>query len=182
MSVPITNLACSLDNPCPDAVVTTFHDAPVTVIQPLEQVQELVHLECREVFTEPPVIRITYLAGTFTTLVLRLPVVLSKFVEGVLLDQAAFFERWKIIGGESPRDGTVKQHSLTFLGPPREAQSIFPIKLVNDEIDLLRNSRVMSGLKFSLLNGIDPNLNNVSVVGIIVEIILASVMLLLTLE
>lgn len=47
-------------------------------------------------------------------------------------------------------------------GAPREAQEIFPIKLVNDDIDLLRNSRVMNGLKFSLLNGIDPNLNNVS--------------------
>lgn len=71
----------------------------MTTIQPLEQVQELVHLDCREPFTEPPVIRVTYLSGSFTTLVLRLPVVLSKFVEGVELGQQAFFERWKIIGG-----------------------------------------------------------------------------------
>lgn len=46
-------------------------------------------------------IRVTYLSGSFTTLVLRLPVVLAKFVEGVELGQAAFFERWKIIGGMS---------------------------------------------------------------------------------
>lgn len=101
LPTPLTNLACSLDNPCPEALSTTFHDAPVTTIQPLEQVQELVHLECREPFTEPPVIRVTYLSGSFTTLVLRLPVVLSKFVEGVELGQQAFFERWKIIGGTS---------------------------------------------------------------------------------
>lgn len=79
----------------------TFHDAPVNEIQPHNQVQELIHVECRDVFTDPPVLRVTYLAGTFTTLVLRLPVVVSRFVEGVTLEQAPFFERWKIIGGES---------------------------------------------------------------------------------
>jgi len=46
--------------------------------------------------------RLTYLAGKFSTVVLRLPVFLSRFMEGVTLEQAPFFERWKIIGGESP--------------------------------------------------------------------------------
>lgn len=101
LSAPFTSLRCSIDNPAGDALGVTFHDAPVTVIEPLSQVQELIHVECKEVFTEVPVLRVTYLAGSFTTLVLRLPVVMNRFVEGVTLEQAAFFERWKIIGGES---------------------------------------------------------------------------------
>jgi AP-2 complex subunit alpha len=101
LNSPFTALRCSIDNPAGEALGVTFHDAPVNEIQPHNQVQELIHVECKDVFTDPPVLRVTYLAGTFTTLVLRLPVVISRFVEGVTLEQAPFFERWKIIGGES---------------------------------------------------------------------------------
>jgi len=58
-------------------------------------------VDCRAFFKDPPVLRMSFMTGKQTNLVLRLPVVLSRFVEGVLLDQAAFFERWKIIGGKS---------------------------------------------------------------------------------
>lgn len=47
-------------------------------------------------------------------------------------------------------------------GPPREAQLIFPIKLVGDELDIGRNRKVVSGNKLSVLMNIDPNPNNVS--------------------
>jgi AP-2 complex subunit alpha len=58
-------------------------------------------VECKGVFTELPVLRMSFFVdGVKRTLVLRLPVYLSRFVEGVQLEQAAFFERWKIIGGE----------------------------------------------------------------------------------
>lgn len=77
-----------------------FHDAPVHGIAGRAQIQELLHVECKEFFSDPPVLRITYLANSARTLVLRLPVFLSRFVEGVSLEQGPFFERWKIIGGE----------------------------------------------------------------------------------
>ena len=49
------------------------------------------------------------------------------------------------------------------LGPPREAQKIFPIKLTSaGEVDLARNAKVMSGNRFRILTGIDPNPTNVS--------------------
>jgi AP-2 complex subunit alpha len=100
ISTPFTSVSAAIDNPSSPALLVNFHDSPVREIAPLAQIQELIHLECKDVFTEPPVLRLTYLAGSFTTLVLRLPVFLNRFVEGVTLEQAPFFERWKIIGGE----------------------------------------------------------------------------------
>ena len=52
-------------------------------------------------------------------------------------------------------------------GAPREAQSIFNIKLVGDEreLDLARNRKVVSGSRLSVLANIDPNPNNVSAPG-----------------
>jgi AP-2 complex subunit alpha len=100
ISTPFTSLSASVDNSSPNALSVSFHDNPVREIAPLAQIQELIHVECKDVFTEPPVLRLTYLAGTFATIVLRLPVFLSRFVEGVTLEQGPFFERWKIIGGK----------------------------------------------------------------------------------
>lgn len=100
ISAEITNMKFHLEHSDPEALNIRFHDPPIDEIKGKAQIQELIHVDCRSFFKDPPVLRITYLAGKFTTLVLRLPVVLSRFVEGVTLEQAPFFERWKIIGGE----------------------------------------------------------------------------------
>jgi AP-2 complex subunit alpha len=101
ISAKFTNVSASIECRDPSAITAAFHDSPLSEISGLAQVQELIHVECKDVFTEAPILRLTYLAGSFTTVVLRLPVFLSRFVEGVTLEQAAFFERWKIIGGKS---------------------------------------------------------------------------------
>lgn len=151
ISTPFTSITARIENSQADRLSANFHDTPVSRIEGLAQIQEMIHVEARGVFTAPPVLRFTYLAGGFTTLVLKLPVFLSKFVEGVQLDQAAFFERWKIIGG-----------------PPREAQQIFPIRLAeNGEIDTARNEKVIAGQSMSLLRGIDPNPNNIVTAGVL---------------
>lgn len=99
ISAEITNVKFHLEHSDPDALNIRFHDPPVNEIQGRAQIQELIHVDCKSFFKDPPVLRITYLAGKFSTLVLRLPVVLTRFVEGVTLEQGPFFERWKIIGG-----------------------------------------------------------------------------------
>lgn len=102
ISAALTNLKTVLEVTNPSALVVRFHDAPVTEIQGLAQVQELVHVECKEFFKDSPVLRMNYMAGEKErTLVVRLPVFLSRFIEGVTLEQGPFFERWKIIGGTS---------------------------------------------------------------------------------
>jgi AP-2 complex subunit alpha len=96
----ITDLKFHLEHSDPESLHIRFHDPPVGEIAGRAQIQELVHVDCRAFFKDPPVLRMSFMTGKQTNLVLRLPVVLSRFVEGVLLDQAAFFERWKIIGGK----------------------------------------------------------------------------------
>ncbi len=149
ISTPFTSVSAKIENTTPDALDVKFHDLPVDRIEPLAQIQEMIQLECKSPFSGQPVLRFTYLAGSFTTLVLRLPVFLNRFIEGVNFDQAQFFERWKIIGG-----------------PPREAQQIFSIKLTDEgEVDLERNRRIMAGQRVSVLPNIDHNPNNVSNYG-----------------
>lgn len=100
MSTPLTSVTATIDNSSTGLGVN-FHDSPVREVAPLAQIQELIHVECKDVFTQPPILRLTYLGGSFKTLVLRLPVFLNRFIEGVSLESGPFFERWKIIGGES---------------------------------------------------------------------------------
>ena len=103
VATPITDITMTVEYPegtLPSAIHAAFHDPPVNEIAGRAQVQELIHAECKDFFAEPPVLRMTYLAGSFTTLVLKLPMFLTRFIEGVSLEQSAFFERWKIIGGE----------------------------------------------------------------------------------
>ena len=100
ISAEITNMKWHLEHSDPEALHIRFHDPPIDEIAGRAQIQELIHVDCKSFFKDPPVLRITYLAAKPSTLVLRLPVVLSRFVEGVTLEQGPFFERWKIIGGE----------------------------------------------------------------------------------
>ena len=100
ISAEITDVKFHLEHSDPESLHIRFHDPPVGEIAGRAQIQELVHVDCRAFFKDPPVLRMSFLTGKYTNLVLRLPVVLSRFVEGVTLEQAPFFERWKIIGGE----------------------------------------------------------------------------------
>ncbi|WOO83240.1 AP-2 complex subunit alpha-2 [Vanrija pseudolonga] len=151
LSTPFSSISARIENPSAEGLDIKFHENIVSEIKGAAQIQEMIHVECKGPFTELPVLRFTYLAGGFTTLVLHLPIFLTRFIEGVNLDAAAFFERWKIIGG-----------------PPREAQQIFPIKLTSaGEVDLERNRRVLSGQRLTLLQNVDPNPSNNVLAGVL---------------
>jgi AP-2 complex subunit alpha len=173
LSTPLSNLIATIEPPQPTQLSAKFHDAPLTEIAARAQVQELIHVECKEVFTELPVLRMTFMVDTSKkTLVLRLPVFLSRFIEGVTLEQGPFFERWKIIGGTL--SGALSLNEVLMFwdraGPPREAQLIFPIKLTNNgDVDIAKNSKVIAGNRFSVLGGIDPNPSNVITINAIMR-------------
>ncbi|GAA5929074.1 hypothetical protein JCM3775_006728 [Rhodotorula graminis] len=132
-----------------EALKVTLPKIPTPHISALSQVQQLVHVECKDLFAHPPLLHISYLAGSLQTLTLRLPVWPTKFVEPVKLDAAAFFERWKQIGGA-----------------PREAQQIFPLP-GSGVVDAEKNRRVVGGARLGVLDGIDPNPNNVVAAGVL---------------
>ena len=151
ISAPLTGFTTKVDVDDPESLSITFAKMPTTMVAPRSQSQQILHVECKKVFTTPPIMTISFLAGSHQTIALRLPVVLTKFFEPVVLDASDFFERWRLIGG-----------------PPREAQSVFPIKLGNSgDLNHDRHKQVISGQKLSILPDVDPNLNNLVGAGVL---------------
>ncbi|KAG5647992.1 hypothetical protein DXG03_007026 [Asterophora parasitica] len=151
VSAPLTSFTTRIHVSDPDALSVTFAKMPPSTIGPRTQTQQLLHVECKQMFTTPPILSVSYLCGSHQTLSVRLPIVVTKFFEHVKLGAADFFERWKLIGG-----------------PPREDQAIFPIDLNNaGQLDIAKNRQVVSGHRLNLLDDIDPNPNNLVAAGVL---------------
>ena len=149
--VPLTSFTATVTGHDPEALSVTFAKIAANTINPRTQAQHIIHLECKKPFTSIPVIMISYLAGSLTSINLQLPVPVTKFFEGVSLDQTDFFERWKAIGG-----------------PPLESQVIFPINLdTSGFLNTPRSRKIVSGHSFSLLDSVDPNTSNLVGAGIL---------------
>lgn len=151
ISAQFTSFTVTAESRQPDALAVTIPKAAKSVLEGATQTQLVIEIECRTAFMYTPVLNVSYLAGSLQSLTLQLPVWINKFVEGVSLNASAFFERWKQIGG-----------------PPREAQAVFPVRLTSaGEIDFARNRKVIKGIKLGLLEGVDPNANNVVAAGVL---------------
>ncbi|KXN90024.1 AP-2 complex subunit alpha [Leucoagaricus sp. SymC.cos] len=151
VSAPLTSLTTTVYTSKPDALSLSFAKIPPSTIAPLSQTQQLLHIECKKFFSDAPILTVSFLAGSHQTVSIRLPILLTKFVEHVKLGQTEFFERWKLIGG-----------------PPREAQTVFSIDLMaSGQLDLARNRQAVSGHRLNVLEGIDPNPNNLVGAGIL---------------
>lgn len=151
MPVALDSFTVTVEVDESDALNVTMPKIPTPHISALSQVQQLIHVECRKSFSEPPLLNISYLAGSLQTLSLRLPVWLAKFIEPVKLEAGPFFERWKQIGGA-----------------PREAQKVFPITLdAQGHVDTEKHRRVVGGTRLGLLDGIDPNPSNIVAAGVL---------------
>ncbi|KAF9015163.1 adaptin N terminal region-domain-containing protein [Cyathus striatus] len=151
ISAPLTSFITTVHVEDTDAISVTFAKIPPSTVSPRSQIQQLLHIECKKLFTVPPVLTVSFLAGAHQTVSVRLPIVVTKFLEHVKLGQSDFFERWKLIGG-----------------PPREAQSVFPIELTTSgQIDIAKNRQVISGHHFNILDDIDPNPNNLVAAGVL---------------
>jgi AP-2 complex subunit alpha len=151
VSAPLTSFTTTIHVNDPDALSVTFAKMPPSTITPRAQAQQLLHVECKKMFSTPPSLSVSYLAGSHQTIAVRLPVVVTKFFEHVKLGQSDFFERWKLIGG-----------------PPREAQSVFSIDLSSaGQLDLAKHRQVVSGHRLNILDDIDPNPNNLVAAGVL---------------
>lgn len=151
ISVALESFTATIDVDDSDALAVTMPKIPTSHISAMSQIQQLVHVECKDLFKSPPILNISYLAGSLQTITLRLPIFLSKFIEPVQLGAGDFFERWKQIGG-----------------PPREQQKIFGIRLGADgKVETEKHRKVVGGSKFGLLDGIDPNPINIVAAGVL---------------
>ncbi|KAG7450515.1 Adaptor protein complex AP-2 alpha subunit [Guyanagaster necrorhizus] len=147
----LTSFTTTIQISDPTALSVTFAKIPPNTIAPRTQTQQLLHVECKKVFSVPPILTISFLAGSHQTIAVRLPIVITKFIENVSLTQIDFFERWRLIGG-----------------PPREAQVVFSIDLTSSgQLDLVKNNRVVAGHNLNVLDDIDPNQNNIVAAGVL---------------
>lgn len=152
ISVGFSSVTLQVRSQEPDALSVTMPKMPPSSLGAMTQVQQIIQLECRDMFTHPPVLKLSYLAGSMQEVTLRLPVVISKFIEPVQLSATDFFERWKQIGGA-----------------PREAQRIFGgFKLTErGDVDIARNKKVVGGMRMGILEGIDPKEVNIVGAGVL---------------
>lgn len=151
VSAPLTSFTTTINVTDQDAISASFAKISPSTIASRTQTQQLLHVECKKVFTTPPVLTVSFLAGSHQTITVRLPIVVTKFLEHVKLGQADFFERWKLIGGA-----------------PREAQSVFPIELnAAGQVDVAKNRQIVSGHNLNVLDGIDTNPTNLVAAGVL---------------
>ncbi|KAF1842088.1 Adaptor protein complex AP-2 alpha subunit [Cucurbitaria berberidis CBS 394.84] len=143
-SFPIGSFTTTVDNRSSETLKSDIKGLPDTSIAPEGQTQQTIMFECKNVFIDPPTIRISYLAGALQGLTLQLPVLLHKYMEGAELSAEDFFKRWKQIGGA-----------------PREAQSIFGLVSKNRTMNSEFVQKVVRGFKWGIVTGVDPNAKNI---------------------
>lgn len=141
IAAQLTSFTATVTSDEPDALLLSFTKIPPNIVSPRAQTQQLLQVECRKIFRTPPILTVSFIAGSHQSLTIRLPIIIDKFFEPVRLSSGDFFERWKLIGG-----------------PPREAQRIFPISLDSSgHIDIAKNRKILNGHGLALLDDIDPN-------------------------
>merc|ERR1712072_923215 len=125
----------------PCSALAIQSSALATELQPRTQQQQLFQVECLAPFGDAPQIAVRFVAqGAPAQLVLRLPLVPSKFTQPLRIEGAEFFRRWKVFDG-------------------KELQQIFKLK----ELPLSEaavEKVFAAGMHFALLKGVDPVANN----------------------
>jgi AP-2 complex subunit alpha len=151
VSSPLTSFTTTVHVSDPEALSLSFTKIPPSIVAPRSQTQQLLQVECKKMFTTPPILTVSFLAGAHQTISIRLPIVMPKFFEHVKLGPSDFFERWKLIGG-----------------PPRESQSVFPIELTSaGQLDLEKHRQIVTGHRLNILEDIDPNPSNLVAAGVL---------------
>ncbi len=143
-SLSIGSFTTTVDNPSVEHLKIDSKSLPDTSIQPEGQTQQMIMFEAKSVFTDPPTIRISYLAGSLQAVTLQLPVVLHKYMDPAELSAEDFFKRWKQIGG-----------------PPREVQRVFGLVSGIRTTNMGFTRKVVEGFKWGILDGVDPNAKNI---------------------
>lgn len=129
-----------------DKLTYDVKSLPDNTISEGSEAQQMIMFEAKTLFTKPPTIRISYLAGALQAVTLAIPLAIHKYMEAAELDADDFFKRWKQIGGA-----------------PREAQRVFSVKGGKDGSRQLTHdfvSSTIAGFNWGILDGVDPNKKN----------------------
>ncbi|KAJ3046813.1 hypothetical protein HK097_000492, partial [Rhizophlyctis rosea] len=144
-------------------VKITLMQSIASSIPPATQYHQMYNIECINAIHIPPILTVRYeIAGQPVDLSIKVPLVLTKFLAGVELASSDFFSRWRQIGG-----------------PPREGQVIYKSP---GPIEVNKAKELLQGLNFNVLDGVDPNPNNLVGAAIFSSVTLGKVGCLLRLE
>lgn len=122
---------------------------PGSTLEGGNQFQWLLNFDAQSPFSGEPRIKITFVAGSLQTIRLKLPVVLNKFMSPAPLPSSDdFFMRWKQIGP----------------GEPHEKQLVFAS---TGKVDLERAKKIVTGLRWSILIGVDKVAENIVGAGVV---------------
>ena len=142
-SSAMNSFTTTIDNQSTAQLKLDNKGLPDSTIHPGAQSQQTIMLEGKAIFSIPPTIRVSYLAGSLQALTLQLPISIHKFMEPAELSSDDFFKRWRQIGGA-----------------PREAQRVFGLltedRKMNDDFTLATTR----AFNWGVLEGVDPNTKN----------------------
>ena len=143
-SYPIGSFTTTINTHDSNILKADTRGLPGAEVSPKGQTQQMVVFEAKNAFEIPPTIKISYSAGSHQTLALQLPIVLHKYMDAAELSSDDFFKRWKQIGGGS-----------------RESQRIFGLMPKKRSITVENTRKVVKSFNWSILEGVDPNPQNI---------------------
>lgn len=112
------------------------------------QIQQMMTAECIDDYQDTPSLDISFrYNGVQQKMNVKLPLTVNKFFEPTEMNAESFFARWKNLGGEQQR-----------------AQKVFKASI---PLDLQAARNKLTGFGVQLLDGIDPNPDNMVCAGII---------------
>lgn len=143
----LQSLSVELINPAGEDVLgVSTKNFPESTIKDEKTTQQVIIVNAKQPFSESPLIKITYMAGTLKVLTLKLPVILEKYMDPAVLTSEDYFKKWALIGNEGEL----------------ETQKIFK-NISYSSTDTQRptdDRRNFTALNYSNVKNADPNPNN----------------------
>lgn len=143
-SFSIGSFTTTLDNKSAPNLKIDTKSLPESNVDADSQVEQTVVCTSIGPFSEPPTIRISYLAGALQGYTLKLPILPHRFMDPSELSAEDFFKRWRQIGAG-----------------PLEAQSTFGVRTPSTEMSDKYTRETVHGFRWRILQTVDPNPRNV---------------------
>jgi len=142
-SISIGSFTTTLDNQSAPNLKIDTKSLPDSSIAADSQTQQTIVCTCVGPFSEPPTIRISYLAGALQAYTLCLPILPYRYMDPSELSTEDFFKRWRQIGAG-----------------PMEAQSTFGLRHQSATMSNKFTRDTVAGFRWRILDGVDPNPQN----------------------
>lgn len=143
-SFPIGSFTTTLDNKSSPNLKIDTKSLPESTIEAGSQGQQTIVCTSIAPFSEPPTIRISYLAGALQGYTLKLPILPHRFMDPSDLSAEDFFKRWKQINGGA-----------------LEAQSTFGLRNSSAAMNEKSIRDTVAGFQWRILDNVDPNPKNI---------------------